>query len=75
MDLSIIQSVETGLWRGFSEDQAAWFQSEKLGERVAESMTLQVVKLAVKVGQRLLQHPGVPWVVGGFELLQDTETR
>jgi hypothetical protein len=38
-------------------------------------MTLQVVKLAVKVGQRLLQHPGVPWVVGGFELLQDTETR
>jgi hypothetical protein len=38
-------------------------------------MTLQVVKLAVKVGQGLLQHLGVPRVVGGFELLQDTETR
>ena len=38
-------------------------------------MTLQVVKSAVKVGQALLQHLGVPRVAGGFELLQDTQPR
>jgi hypothetical protein len=38
-------------------------------------MTLQVVKSAVKVGQGLLQHLGVPRVAGGFELLQDAQPR